>query len=32
METYYCPKDLDRFADMGKNRPDLYNRPVVFTR
>ncbi len=26
METYYCPKDLDRFADMGKNRPDLWSR------
>ena len=24
MDTYYCPHDLARFADMGKNRPDLW--------
>lgn len=24
METYYCPHDLGRFADMGKNRPELW--------
>lgn len=24
METYYCPADLDRFAEMGRNRPELW--------
>ncbi len=24
MDTYYCPHDLDRFAEMGKSRPDLW--------
>ena len=24
METYYCPHDLKRFGDMGKNRPELW--------
>ncbi len=24
METYYAPKDLDRFAEMGRNKPDLW--------
>jgi 4-carboxymuconolactone decarboxylase len=24
MDTYYCPHDLARFADMGKNRPELW--------
>ncbi len=24
METYYAPKDLDRFSDMGRNRPELW--------
>ena len=24
METYYAPKDLERFAEMGRNRPDLW--------
>ena len=23
-ETYYCPHDLDRFGEMGKNRPELW--------
>lgn len=23
METYYDPKDLDRFADIGKDAPEL---------
>ena len=23
-ETYYCPHDLPRFAEMGKDRPDLW--------
>lgn len=26
METYYCPHDLDRFSDMGKNRPELWSK------
>lgn len=24
MDTYYCPHDLDRFAEMGENRADLW--------
>src|SRR5574341_866464 len=24
METYYAPRDLDRFSDMGRNRPELW--------
>lgn len=24
MDTYYCPHDLAKFDDMGKNRPDLW--------
>ena len=23
-ETYYCPHDLPRFGEMGKERPDLW--------
>ena len=23
-ETYYCPHDLPRFAEMGKERPELW--------
>ena len=23
MDTYYAPKDLERFAEMGRNCPDL---------
>ena len=26
METYYCPNDLDRFSDMGNNRPELWSK------
>ena len=26
MDTYYCPADLDRFPDMGKDRPDLWQK------
>ena len=26
METYYCPHDLAKFGDMGKNRPDLWSK------
>jgi len=25
-ETYYCPHDLPRFAEMGKERPELWAR------
>ena len=24
METYYCPHDLARFAEMGASRPELW--------
>ena len=24
METYYCPHDLERFGEMGENRPELW--------
>ena len=24
MDTYYCPHDLAKFGDMGKNRPELW--------
>jgi 4-carboxymuconolactone decarboxylase len=26
METYYRPDDLDRFAEMGRNRPELWKK------
>ncbi len=26
METYYCPHDLSRFGEMGKNREDLWGK------
>ena len=26
MDTYYCPADLDRFAEMGTDRPDLWKK------
>ena len=26
METYYCPHDLDRFSEMGENRPELWSK------
>jgi alkylhydroperoxidase/carboxymuconolactone decarboxylase family protein len=26
METYYHPKDLGRFADMGKEAPELWQK------
>ncbi len=26
MDTYYCPHDLGRFAEMGKNRPELWEK------
>lgn len=24
MDTYYCPQDLERFSEMGENRPELW--------
>ncbi len=24
MDTYYCPNDLERFSDVGQNRPELW--------
>ncbi len=26
METYYRPCDLDRFSEMGNNRPELWSK------
>ena len=26
METYYHPKDLAKFGEMGKNRPELWEK------
>ena len=26
MQTYYTPKDLGRFAEMGRNRPELWEK------
>ena len=26
METYYCPHDLERFSEMGKNCPELWEK------
>jgi 4-carboxymuconolactone decarboxylase len=30
METYYCPHDLSKFADMGRNRPDLWAKYMEY--
>ena len=30
METYYCPHDLAKFSDMGKNRPDLWSKYMEY--
>jgi 4-carboxymuconolactone decarboxylase len=30
VETYYCPHDLDKFADMGKNRPELWDKFMAY--
>lgn len=30
METYYCPHDLSKFAEMGKNRPDLWAKYMEY--
>ena len=30
METYYCPHDLRRFAEMGENRPELWEKFLAY--
>jgi len=30
MDTYYAPQDLARFADMGKNRPELWEKYMAY--
>ena len=30
METYYCPHDLSKFSDMGKNRPELWAKFIDY--
>ena len=30
METYYCPHDLGRFAEMGQNRPELWEKFLAY--
>ena len=30
METYYCPHDLSKFGDMGKNRPELWAKFIDY--
>jgi alkylhydroperoxidase/carboxymuconolactone decarboxylase family protein len=30
METYYCPHDLGKFADMGKNCPELWEKYMTY--
>ncbi len=30
METYYCPHDLRKFSDMGKNRSELWDRFMAY--
>jgi len=30
METYYCPHDLDRFAEMGQNRSELWDKFMAY--
>ena len=30
METYYHPKDLDHFADMGKTNPALWEKFMAY--
>lgn len=30
MDTYYAPKDLDRFAEMGANRPELWEKFMAY--
>jgi alkylhydroperoxidase/carboxymuconolactone decarboxylase family protein len=30
VDTYYCPHDLARFSDMGKNRPELWEKFMAY--
>src|SRR5215470_20343059 len=30
METYYCPHDLSKFAEIGKNRPELWAKYMEY--
>jgi alkylhydroperoxidase/carboxymuconolactone decarboxylase family protein len=30
METYYCPHDLQKFSEMGKNRPELWEKFMAY--
>ena len=30
MDTYYCPHDLSKFAEMGKNRPELWSKYMEY--
>lgn len=30
MDTYYCPHDLSRFSEMGKNRPELWEKYMAY--
>jgi len=30
METYYCPHDLSKFAEMGNNRPELWSKYMEY--
>ncbi len=29
-DTYYCPHDLSRFGEMGKERPDLWAKFLAY--
>jgi 4-carboxymuconolactone decarboxylase len=30
MDTYYCQHDLAKFGDMGKNRPELWEKFLAY--
>jgi len=30
LDTYYCPDDLARFAEMGANRPELWDKFMAY--
>jgi len=30
VDTYYCPHDLRKFAEMGKNRPELWEKFLAY--
>ena len=30
MDTFYCPHDLRKFAEMGKNRPELWEKFLAY--